>query len=169
MLSSYNVDSDNSCYCSIDGVIYSKDKTKIEMVPKTSNLTSFEIPSFVSVIDDGAFGYCTEIESITIPDSVTTIGAGAFYNCRKLKTLVVPKNVTSIGSDACYRCDSLVSITLPKALSSIGLAAFSQCNNLENIVYEGTIEEWNNIEHHSWWLYGAKTDVVHCSDGDVSF
>ena len=168
LLSSYNVDSDNSCYCSIDGVIYSKDKTKIEMVPKTSNLTSFEIPSFVSVIDDGAFGYCTEIESIIIPDSVTTIGSCAFYNCRNLKTLVVPKNVTSIGSDACCRCDSLVSITLPKALSSIGLAAFSQCNNLENIVYEGTTEEWNNIENHAW-LYGAKTDVVHCSDGDVSF
>jgi hypothetical protein len=87
-LTSINVASDNSNYCSVDDVLFNKDKTTLIQYPGGKQGASY-----------------------TIPNSVTSIGAGAFYNCSGLTSVTIPNSVTSIGADAFAGCSGLTSIT----------------------------------------------------------
>ena len=49
------------------------------------DLTSIIIPQGVTLIEDFAFGLCSNLETITIPDSVTNIEGNPFYSCQKIE------------------------------------------------------------------------------------
>ena len=72
--------------------------------------TEYTIPDSVTTIGDGAFAYCSSLESVTIPDSVTTIGNYTFYNCSSLTSITIPDSITSIGNEAFYFCHKLTSV-----------------------------------------------------------
>ena len=61
--------------------------------PPTRTDTSYEVPSTVTSIGDGAFAGCVNLESVSIPSSVTEIGDGAFAGCTGLKTISIPAGV----------------------------------------------------------------------------
>ncbi len=84
-------------------------------------------------------------KNYVIPDSVTSIGDYAFSGCSSLTSITIPDSVTSIGDYAFYGCSSLTSITIPDSVTSIGSSAFSGCSNLTSVYYEGTREQWSNI------------------------
>ena len=75
-LTRINVDSDNKNYCSVDGVLFSKDKRVLMSFPN-SNCTNYTIPASVTAICEGAFFKCSSLVSITIPKGVTEIGKNA--------------------------------------------------------------------------------------------
>ncbi len=83
-----NVDSNNSNFSSVDGVLYNKNKTTLIQCP-ISRTGSFEIPSSVTSIGESAFSRCTKLSTITIPANVTTIEANAFANCNGLQNISV--------------------------------------------------------------------------------
>ncbi len=83
-LVSITVDSDNSSYCSVNGVFFNKNKTTLICYPAGKDNTSYSIPDSVISIGSAAFFYCTSLTSITIPDSVTSIGFIAFIYCTSL-------------------------------------------------------------------------------------
>lgn len=61
------------------GVMYSHDGKKLL---KTSySLHEYVVREGTEVICDGAFSWCTSLQSVTIPNSVTSIGDEAFYSC----------------------------------------------------------------------------------------
>ncbi len=59
----------------------------------------------VTSIDDYAFFYCENIESITVPKSVKRIGAYSFYGCKNIKEIIIPDSVEYIGENAFYNTD----------------------------------------------------------------
>ena len=67
----------HTCYYSIDGVLYNKEKTVIHIFPE-GKTGAYTIPDNVTEIGESAFSDCTELTSITIPNSVTEIGWDAF-------------------------------------------------------------------------------------------
>ena len=79
------VDKDNPNYCSLNGVLYSKDMSILLQAP--CNIESLLIPSSVTEISWWAFSDCTSLTSIEIPDSVTKIGYHAFSDCTSLTEL----------------------------------------------------------------------------------
>ncbi len=105
-LLSINVDSANTFYESINGVLFNKSGTVLISVPG-SMTGSYIIPSGVLSINGGSFqwGFLT---SVIIPSSVTNIGDGAFYSCTSLTSLTVQA-------------------TIPPALPS-GSQVFDNCN-----------------------------------------
>ena len=119
-----DVAEDNKYYCSIDGVLYNKNKTELLLFPKSSEIKALIIPDSVTSIGDLAFWFCTSLTSVTIPDSVTSIGDSAFYNCISLTSVTIPDSVTSIGDSAFVWCTSLTSITIPDSVTNIGEHAF---------------------------------------------
>ncbi len=111
-LSSIEVDPENPCYQSIDGVLYSKSGDTLVRCPYTK--TSLHIPEGVSTIAESALRGCNLTE-VTLPQSLKAIEAHAFADCDYLTKLVIPDGVTSIGKGAFFR-SCLTEITLPKGL-----------------------------------------------------
>ena len=52
-------------------------------------------------------------------------------------------------------CTSLASITIPNSVTSIGISAFESCESLNNIIFDGTIEEWDAIDFGNNWNSGV--------------
>lgn len=118
-----------------------------------------KIPNGVIHIDENAFYFNEQVQSIVIPDSVEYVGDHAFRFCSSLQNLVIPNSVKSIGKEAFIECESLQSVTLPKqsnyldfsycpSLQSIKLPeniksipdyAFSNCHYLESIHFPNSI------------------------------
>ncbi len=86
-LKTYNVSPDNSSYCSIDGVLYSKDKTKLISYPVMKENEEFYIPDGTKTIAKYAFvggGEANKhvaLKKVTVPSSVVLIENQAFANC----------------------------------------------------------------------------------------
>ena len=77
-----------SCYdCLLeDGVVYNKDKTKIQDV-YDDTITFVDIPQGVTEIGKKMFCGCSRLAVAVIPASVRTVGAYAFNKCDQLKNV----------------------------------------------------------------------------------
>jgi len=109
LLKEFVVSSDNPLYCTVDGVLFSKDKKTLLAFPAGKS-KSYMIPDGVTTIGASAFSRCKELTSVTLPKSVTTIGVDAFFRCTGLTSLILPKSLTSFGYRAIYGCNSLKKI-----------------------------------------------------------
>jgi hypothetical protein len=124
------------------------------------------IPDSVTSIGTNAFYYCKDLTSITITDSVTSIEEGAFWDSG-LTSVTIPNSITSIKDYTFSDCSSLTSVTIPNSVTSIG-TAFNSCTSLTSIIFEGTMEEWKNIEKSGYWIEQVPATHIQCTDGQVS-
>ncbi|MCU0858179.1 MAG: leucine-rich repeat domain-containing protein, partial [Pontiellaceae bacterium] len=151
-LTSFTVDAHNSSYCSADGALYNKTRTRLIQCPggKTGGLV---IPNSVTNIGNFAFHFCSGLISITV-DSLNSAYSsldGVLYNkaqtlliqCPGGKTggLVVPDSVTGIRDEAFRNCDGLTSVTIPAGVTNIGIGAFHVCDGLKSI----TVDDLNPV------------------------
>ncbi|MCH5211294.1 MAG: leucine-rich repeat domain-containing protein [Oscillospiraceae bacterium] len=81
------VDTDNTSYTSIDGVLYNKDMTELVKYPARKTLTEYKIADGVTKICDYAFADCDSLNNIMIPKSTTNIADSAFNRCNGLKAV----------------------------------------------------------------------------------
>lgn len=102
-LNAINVSENNNNYCSIDGVLFNKDKTVLIAYPINKSDTSYTIPEGVTTIDSYAFATSTSLVTVIIPDSVMSIGDYAFGSCTSLTTANVPDGAV-VGENAFYGC-----------------------------------------------------------------
>ena len=121
-LKSINVANTNTAYCSVNGVLFNKDKIELIIYPGGKTEASYTIPNSVTSIGDSAFSRCTNLKSVAIPDSVTSIGDWAFSHCTNLKSVAIPDSVKSIGKYAFY-----------------------DCTNMTDVYYSGSETQWKNI------------------------
>jgi len=87
-LTDINVETLNSAYMSIDGILFDKGGQKLIYYPK-GKTGAYTIPSSVTTIEKFAFSDCDGLTSVTIPSSVTTIGNGAFSGCKNMTDINV--------------------------------------------------------------------------------
>ncbi len=146
-ISALNVSNNNETFCSIDGIVCSKDRKTIITCP--GGKTDLIIPETVTTIGGGAFQHCYNLTGdLFIPENVTTIKGGAFAFCSGLTgDLIIPDNVTFIGSAAFNGCEGFFGkLVLPKAITSIESYTFSECSGLTGniIIPDGVaaISDW---------------------------
>ncbi|MBQ8295363.1 MAG: leucine-rich repeat domain-containing protein [Clostridia bacterium] len=108
------------------------------------------VPNGVTVIGEGAFEGCAEVETVTLPDGLKHIEGKAFADCQKLKQINIPNGLQTIGYVAFWWCDSLQKIHLPKSVGSIGEAAFFHCSQVKITAHVSLqklpINQWN-VQH----------------------
>ena len=99
-LKEIDVDANNSTYCSIDGVVYSKDKKKLIYYPAGKTDAAFKVPNGVTSIPYG-FAICwnKNLKSIDF-NQVESVGEYVMSVCHYLKEIRIPKTLTSIGEGA---------------------------------------------------------------------
>lgn len=117
----------------------------ISLFEGCTSLENVVLPERMTKIEGDSFYGCTSLESIVLPESITEIGEDAFYGCAALKSISIPEGVTLICEYAFANCSSLASITLPNSIEKIYGNAFDRCYDLENVYYNGTQEEWENL------------------------
>lgn len=127
-LTSINVSDTHPAYASVDGVLFSKDKTELVFYPPKKENTEYTIPDGVKIIKSSAFQSCPNLTSVTIPDTITNacddsfsaerysvheqyyggsltndadnyIEPKAFLNCLNLKEIHVSENNTGLSSE----------------------------------------------------------------------
>ena len=92
------------------------------------------------------FAYELDIKEFVIPNNITNISYGAFEGCNDLTNIIIPGSITIIDSNAFKNCISLTNINIPKSVKTISYDAFNGCSNLTDVYYEGSKEDWENIE-----------------------
>lgn len=132
----------NASYCADDGVLYSKDKTKLIQWPAakavaTSIESEYTIGSAecpVRVIADRAFEGCIYLYEIKdLYPTVTTIGERAFYGCSGLSKAKIPDTVLRIEDSAFSNCSPYLTIWCNKGsyaetyAKSYGIATSVTC------------------------------------------
>ena len=150
-----------------------------------TKIGSVTIPKKVKKLGDWSFYDCTELESVslTYASALTSIGDNVFYGDKKLKNIELPSRIKSMGSnvfEGCesleevtirasitkinartfYGCKSLESIVIPIKVTTIDNMAFYGCDNLKDIYYEGSYDDWNDMNIHTG-NYPLEKAVVH--------
>lgn len=141
----YVVADDNPYFCSIDGVVYSKDKTELIYYPQSKDDKEFTVPFFVEKISDYAFYEVNYLEKVVMSEGVTRIGESAFS------------------------CSNIRSVELPKSLEFIGSRAFYSCELLEEIKYAGSNWDFNSVKRGAHWIaLASKYPLIKmtCSNGN---
>ena len=104
------VDERNENYCSMDGVLFNKDKSILMKYPGGKMTSRYVVPNTVTEIDFGAFSYNKNLNSVCISNSVKEIGILAFSNCLGLTSVTIPDSIIRIGFDAFLECNALTSV-----------------------------------------------------------
>jgi len=61
----------------------------------------------IKTLGMGMFEYCLALTSVEIPTSVTSINDSAFYNCSALQSIAIPSSVVTMGSSVFGSCSKL--------------------------------------------------------------
>lgn len=86
------------------------------------------IPDTVISIEEYAFAYCRELESIRLPNGISTITNSLFEGCIKLRSVIIPDSVMTIEGWAFNGCEGVDEFILPSGLCKLGRCAFQMCH-----------------------------------------
>jgi len=133
----YKVDADNSNYCSVDGVLFSKDKSVLIAYPlaKVEEGWTYTIPETVTEVKGYAFSRANNLNCVNFGSNVKGIGDECFFNCVNLTTVNFNEGLEFIGGGAFQHCHGIEIISLPSTITKIRPLAFydtAYYNNLEN-------------------------------------
>jgi len=128
------VDTNNQYYTSVDGVLYTKDKTHLVTYPAGKPDENVVIPNYVTSIGQcGVYG-CNNIKSVVIPRRVESIGWFAFVNCANLNSVTThrkkPLELTKTFDDRAQQNGTLY---VPYGTKELYQAA-DEWNGFQNIV-----------------------------------
>ena len=140
---------ENPYYCSMSGIVYSKDRKTMIAYPAGRPDTAFAIPEGVTSIGSSAFYECTNLTQVSIPEGITSIGDDAFSGCTNLTQVSIPEGVTKIEYQTFHGCESLESVTIPDAITDIGGNAFLDCDSLKDVYFLGTKDAWQKVSIES--------------------
>lgn len=131
-IAEFEVDSDNQRYCSIDGILYSKDRTQLIQCPENN-----------------------QIQILHLPDEVSTICSDACSGNKSIKEIILPKGLSNIW-DSSLCIEGLEKITSyndvpPDAKSYFNIYSFCLTSVYENAnLYVPLGSEFSYSQANGW-------------------
>lgn len=125
----------NPYFRAIDGVLFTSDMKELVIYPPEKK-------------DEVYF----------IPKGVELIGEDSFVSNKYIKTLIFPTGFRQIVQYALACCKNLETLYIPKTLESVLLKAFYFAESVRDVYFEGTEDEWSNINFTdcNWSLTDAE-------------
>lgn len=102
-----------------------------------ANKDTYCIPAYID-------GY----EVVSIEDNIQ------IKNKNAIGTLYIPNTVISVGKNAFENCENITKVIIPASVTTIANDAFNGCKNIKEVVYEGTKEQWDEIN------FGKNNDSI---------
>ena len=157
---------ENSKYMVEDGILFSKDGSKIYAYPTGKVGDTYKIPSNVNEIGDSAFAF-SNLKTIDIPSTVEKIGTTAFQGSSIITASI---NAGTTGRYVFLNATSLEKVIIGENVTSLGGDSFSNCSKLKSINYLGTMDEWNGTlgKTSSWRNGNTSIKKIICSDGEIT-
>lgn len=145
-LKEVTVDPDNPWFCSIDGIVYTKDQKELVFYPPGKENAEFSVPEGCSIIGRYAFAYCENLKRIVVSRTVNDISYESILFCKGLEGITVDEdNQTFASIDGnlyskdgkkflrlCVSTDNM-SLTIPEGVIEIADGAAYYCQNLTDI------------------------------------
>lgn len=146
----------NQSFVAVDGILFSKDLTRLVCYPAAKSDTSYTIPYGVKSIASGAFANNRNLTDVVIPETVKSIGEEAFAFSRSLRTIELHDSLSSNYAFNFSWCDSLktVRFTNPRNIS------FYKSKNIERIFYTGEKPERDDVGMFDEEVYNKATLYV---------
>lgn len=144
------------------------------------SLTDVTIPASVTSIGSGAFASCSSLQGIQVAagnKNYTSVDGVLFTkNMDQLVCFpggmggdyVIPDGVAIIGEYVFGHNSGLTSVTIPASVTRVGDYAFTNCLNLKDVYYQGTAEEWNNLEIGGDGNEYLPLATIHYGAGDLN-
>ncbi len=144
-LNAFEVDADNSAYAAVDGVLFSKDLTRLILYPPAHEGTSYTIPPGVIEVADWAFTEARSLQTLSIPSSTKTFG-DLSLKFDAVSFEVAPENENFMAiNDVLFSKDGTElllyprerigdSYQVPETVTKIGSGAFESCYNLLEVL-----------------------------------
>ena len=156
-----------------DGILYTKDMTKLIGCPPAMDLTELKISEKAEIINDYAFVSCYKLKNLVIPENIKQINNAAFVACINLESVELPKSINAVYTDTFYMCESLKTVKFNGDISAIGIGAFAECSSLtefdipDSVKYIGTnafefspcIEVIDDIHYVDNWVVDSEEDI----------
>lgn len=170
-LKEITVDSKNSFYSSVKGVLFDKSKKRVYCYPQAKKAKTFTLPGSVTriardsfsdsrylqklvmgnkviQIEERAFIGARALKRITLSSRLKKIGNSAFEGCRKLQKIVIPSKVNAISFNMFSGCTALKEVVAGKSVAYVNSRAFKNCRSLQKLTFRG--KKWMN-----WFDYDS--------------
>ena len=125
------VDENNTKFCSVNGILFSKEKDRIYQYPIGRKEIEFTVPNNVKGINQHAFAY-SRLKKVNFPDGLSFIDPWSFWNS-DIESIIIPNSVKSIAYATFGACQNLKTVQLPATLEKLGYESFSGCTNLRSV------------------------------------
>lgn len=110
-LTEYSVAVGNPNFCSIDGVLFSKDRKTLIDYPWGRPAAPYTVPAGTTTIAQDAFSG-RHLTSLTLPEGLTTIIEYAFWDSTIDGPLTLPASLTDIDEDAFCECHGVTAFNI---------------------------------------------------------
>ena len=134
-----------------------------------------------SAIAYGIINYCVDLDLSEWGDpdgsyyyAIRTMGVdkdeSAFIGQPNLASIILPKTLEVLKHDSAgvfLNCENLERVTIPESVTEIQEYSCCNCEKLTEIIFAGTIEQWNAITKAENWNGSVPATEVVCSDGTV--
>ena len=173
-----DVNVNNENYCSVDGVLFDKNMTKLIQYPQGKSDDSYSIPDGLETIPMGTFSGA-KFSSLFIPKSVTEISPLALSSVGTLKEITVDdgntvyssadgvlynKDKSTLIAYPCAKEDKVV--TIPETVKRIEAFAFDKNANITSINISKNVSEIG--ERAFSYCYALAEIMVDESNTDLS-
>ena len=186
-LGNITVESNNTNYASLNGLLYSKDYSTLYRCPETISGTVTLAPE-LQYIKVAAFSGCLSISKYEISETnetfYTSPTTGILYNAFKSKVISCPKGfegeivfestTTNIQEGSFKDCSKITKIDFAENIVQISDGEFYDCTSLNNI-YIGQYFVTNNANLSKYFLVdnittlGLKSNIDYEDDGSVTY
>lgn len=174
-IQAFEVAEDNPFLTAVDGVVFTKDLSKLVAFPSAYPQKEYTVPETTKIIGEGAF-MDSKIEhillpetiksiereafsgssicNIDIPDSVGRIEERALAYCDKLTSIKFPKGLRKLLADTTVFCKSLKEMEIPSSIKVVDYSNFIWCPSFERIILHDGLEKITGDTLHM--RYGGK-------------
>ncbi len=149
-----NLDVENSNFIYENGILLSKDRTKMYTVTKqATNSQTFSIPNGITTLCEGVLNGFSHITKIIIPESVSEIKADFFpFDIEEIEIDTNNQSYISINQQICTKDKKVLCfcysknqvIILEEGIEEIVNGALEKCNNAIQVNFPSTLKVLSN-------------------------
>ena len=119
------VSENHPVYSSLDGVLLSRDRSRLICYPSGRPADHYDIPQGITSIAPFAFTYGYALRSVTIPEGVTELGADVFFSCENIEQVRLPESMTKIDELAFVYMHGKITVIAPHEAEYYGYGSTS--------------------------------------------